>query len=361
VRFASHRLKHCIESSVRITFGLKQFIVEAISLLDIILEAKTVRIQFAMETDTVQGNSFSMLFQSLVAFLWQIYLAMTNSFSLFLHTDSDRKGSEKSSFESSELGSAGSDSLESLSPQPSNENGFTTAPILTTEEYSPRPHDIHLSISEDEIKESIIPMEIKTQSDIEVGADLEDITEEDMSNDESRTGNSDSDLPIEKSDNVSIVTPPKKKKSRRGKKKSKTAVSSPATLDSLLTPQTTPSITPQSTPSKSKQNTPIKKNQTPDNQDDRFKNFRMRRDSKSNGSGQKVNNNQVKHSSLVGKHDIQETPRRFSHSALAQKFKDADCESQIKPVRQPIGPALGTNGFSAEYQRERKERMTQLL
>jgi len=43
--------------------------------------------------------------------------------------------------------------------------------------------------------------------------------------------------------------------------------------------------------------------------------------------------------------------RRFSHSAL--KLSDEIPTSSIRPIRQPFGPLLGTNGFSAEYQKSR--------
>jgi len=310
-----------------------------------------------METQNMRENSFTVLFQSLITFLWQITYVVYNTFASFLHTNSDQKGSYKNDF--TELGSTISlDSTCSLSPSPSNEVNHLKTPMI--EESFPRAaSDIHLSISEDEhvIEKPLEDLEIRNQADNDE-IESEERAEGYSSNDDLRTGNSDVDIgpTVEKSEvekDSAAVTQMKKKKTRRGKKKPKTVATSLASLDPLITPQSTPTKTKQSTPNK---------NHIPEIQDERFKNFRMRGGSKSNGSSPSKAINQPKQPSMVGKHETQETPRRFSHSALAQKFKDADNEPTIKPLRQPAGPILGTNGFSSEYQRQRRDRMgNQLL
>jgi len=46
-------------------------------------------------------------------------------------------------------------------------------------------------------------------------------------------------------------------------------------------------------------------------------------------------------------------PRRFSHSALIRPRDEDHFIQAIRPIRQPLGPILGNNGFSDEYRRSR--------
>jgi len=66
----------------------------------------------------------------------------------------------------------------------------------------------------------------------------------------------------------------------------------------------------------------------------------------------------------TGKHDSNSMPKKFSHSVLLHtRASDEHNHSLegVRPLRQPFGPSLQGNGFSQDYQRERRARMNQKI
>jgi len=142
------------------------------------------------------------------------------------------------------------------------------------------------------------------------------------------------------------VVEKKKKKTRRGKKKKNNTNQESNDKTKIVSDSTTSPVI--QIPEKRKNISNSNKS------DDRFKNFRKRerRDSKVE--------NKMEHeiTSSAGKHFVQETPRRFSHSVLRLKESEEQTENSfIRPIRQPFGPLLGSKGFSSEYQTTRLARM----
>jgi len=86
-----------------------------------------------------------------------------------------------------------------------------------------------------------------------------------------------------------------------------------------------------------------------------FKSFRSNRNHKERQDRNIMDRN-WRDASETGRSVHHSPPRRFSHSMLHLKNSD-DAEpadsSSIRPIRQPFGPSIGTNGFSEDYRRSR--------
>lgn len=208
-----------------------------------------------------------------------------------------------------------------------------------------------------------INKDLDENTPVSAASSLTSSVEDDDSDSDDEFHDSELAFPDEKADPESIATvdvkEKAKKKRRRGKKKSQKVREAlqkekeQALLASGMTPEQVaayfienPIVKPvvpkpekkQPTPKKEKQPQPL--------------------------SPQKQTKKDKESKSTQGKADFQsrhfDATKKFGHSALKHdKVEEKKIESveEIKVIRQPIGPSLGNNGFSAEYQRSRRAAM----
>jgi len=155
----------------------------------------------------------------------------------------------------------------------------------------------------------------------------------------------------------------KKKRRRRGKKKSaKEKLALLQTMNETEPQQEQQIINNPIVDLPSSQKNPQMKKQKQDKEISSKSNNRSRNDNnkKNNHKDEPTTSVTLLRSGAhLGKHEAIISPRRFSHSVLSHPrdiVDDLHSEVGIRPIRQPFGPSLKGNGFSEEYQNERRNR-----
>jgi len=333
-----------------------------------------------MENQCIPQNSFWFQIQTFMMFIW---MALVDAFQTFINIiKSSEKSKELSSniSENMEKGnllsgnSTSSDCSETYSP--SNEIAWspvnmtakeakeTQERMSTDKKITPTKSWADFSDSEAEhVKNQIqeTPIEVEKLEVVEEVVEEVSSTESDSESGKSESEKSENDpasfveqTEVKKLSESAPEPEKKKKKTRRGKRNNKKLKesTSDSEVSSLKNTQTNTNPKRQNSP---KKNAPNREKE----EDDRFIHFRKRRDQNyHNNNNNNINNtNFSRHSispayhALTGKHEMNEAPRKFSHS-LMPKLRD-EVQETVRPVRQPIGPMLGSNGFSSEYRRSR--------
>jgi hypothetical protein len=184
------------------------------------------------------------------------------------------------------------------------------------------------------------------------------------------------------------TTAKKKKRTRRGKKKKSTSIDSNSTVDDKEVKVKSDKEKQVKTQRVSKKTDNNNSDDSNDQTDDPFKHFKKRNGNNTHHKNEKEEKdivgswrnskvylteptNKTTPSSIIpgtsnsstGKHApnlLHEPPKKFSHSALKILPRESDelvQGSGIRPVRQPFGPTLNSNGFSREYQRDRSRKI----